>query len=52
MAGPQLTSFAAPAGASLDVNGPVDPSRLASGRGPRRGAACKASAPFGRLGGC
>ena len=48
---PQLTSFVAPEGASPDVNGPVDRSRLASGWAQRPGAACKASAPFGRPGG-
>jgi hypothetical protein len=51
MNSPQLTSFAAPEGASPDVHGPVDRARLASGRSARTDAACKASTPFGRPGG-
>ena len=51
MAGPQPTSFAAPKGVSLDMNGPGDHSCLANGRSVRTGAACKALVPFGRPGG-
>ena len=49
--GPQLTSLAAPEGVSPDVNGPLDHSRLASGRSARAGVACKAPAHLGRPGG-